>query len=66
MPLAGDAPMVKVRRRDVEEGVFHHRVWRPMPRPFSLLSISQQFVPLTRAECSPGVHDHSPLRPNRL
>src|SRR4030095_4709662 len=54
--LAGDAPRIKVHRRDVEDGVFQRRVWRPVPRPLSPLSILQQFVPLTRTELSPDVH----------
>ena len=57
--LAGDAPMLKVHRRDVEDGVFQRRVWRPVPRPLSPLSILQQFVPLTRTEFSPDVHGDS-------
>ena len=57
--LSDDAPMLEVHCRDVEEGVFHSRVRRPVPRPLSPLSISQQFVPLTRTEFSPDVHGHS-------
>jgi hypothetical protein len=53
---ASDAAMLKVRCRDVEESVFHTRVRRPMPWPMAVLSISQQFVTLSRTEFLPSVH----------